>query len=121
MRYTKFTVAVAAAGAGVICLAPAAAAEETAAEPGTATAPGAVGIEPCFRVRGIIPCVRVGSIRGIIPCVRVRSNRGIIPCVRVGVPVVPEGRIVGIDPCFRVGDENPPDPVRPGDGSTPVS
>ena len=121
MRYTKFTVAVAAAGAGVICLAPAAAAEETAAEPGTATAPGAVGVEPCFRVRGIIPCVRVGSIRGIIPCVRVRSNRGIIPCVRVGVPVVPEGRIVGIDPCFRVGDENPPDPVRPGDGSTPVS
>jgi hypothetical protein len=112
MRYTKFTVAVAAAGAGVICLAPAAAAEETAPEPSTATAPGAVGLEPCFRVRGIIPCVRVGSVRGIIPCVRVRSERGIIPCVRVGVPVVPEGRIVDI---------NPPDPVHNGDGSAPVS
>lgn len=92
MRYSKFTVAVAAAGAGVICLAPAASAEETAPEPGTAT-PGAVGVEPCFRVeRGIIPCVRVGSVRGIIPCIRVRSERGIIPCVRVGVPVVPEAR-----------------------------
>ena len=112
MRYTKFTVAVAAAGAGVICLAPAAAAEETAPEPG-ATVPGAVGLEPCFRVRGIIPCVRVGSVRGIIPCVRVRSERGIIPCVRVGVPVVPEGRIV---------EQNPPEPVRAGDGSVvPVS
>ena len=100
MSYTKFTVAVAAAGAGVICLAPAAAAEETAPEPGTATAPGAVGIEPCFRVRGIIPCVRVGSVRGIIPC------------VRVGVPVVPEGRIV---------ETNPPDPIRPSGESAAVS
>lgn len=67
MRYTKFTVAVAAAGAGVICLAPAAAAEETAPEPGTA--PRVSEIDPCFRV-----------------------ERGIIPCVRVGVPVVPEAR-----------------------------
>jgi hypothetical protein len=89
MRYTKFTVAVAAAGAGVICLAPAAAAEETASEPGAVAVPGAVG-----SVRGIIPCVRVGSVRGIIPCVRVRSERGIIPCVRVGVPVVPDGRTI---------------------------
>jgi hypothetical protein len=112
MRYTKFTVAVAAAGAGVICLAPAAAAEETAPEADTATAPSVSQVEPCFRVRGIIPCVRVGSVRGIIPCVRVRSERGIIPCVRVGVPVVPEARIV---------DENPPEPVSPGDGSAPVS
>ena len=119
MRYTKFTVAVAAAGAGVICLAPAAAAEETASNPDTAAVPGAVGIEPCFRVRGIIPCVRVGSVRGFIPCIRVRSDRGYIPCVRVGVPVVPEGRI--IDPCFRVGDATPPDPVRPSEGSSPVS
>jgi hypothetical protein len=100
MRYTKFTVAVAAAGAGVICLAPAAAAEETAPEADTATAPSVSQVEPCFRVRGIIPCVRV------------RSERGIIPCVRVGVPVVPEARIV---------DENPPEPVSPGDGSAPVS
>jgi hypothetical protein len=84
MRYTKFTVAVAAAGAGVICLAPVA-----AAEPGSVAVPG-----PRDSIRGIIPCVRVGSVRGIIPCVRVRSERGIIPCVRVGVPVVPEGRIV---------------------------
>ena len=101
MRSTKFTVAVAAAGAGVICLAPAAAAEEGAAEPGAVD-------EPRVSIRGIIPCVRVGSVRGIIPCVRVRSERGIIPCVRVGVPVVPEGRIV---------DANPPEPVRAGDGS----
>ena len=85
MRYTKFTVAVAAAGAGVICLAPAASAEESAAEPDNATAPRVSAVEPCFRVRGIIPCVRV------------RSERGIIPCVRVGVPVVPEGRIVAGD------------------------
>jgi hypothetical protein len=112
MRYTKFTVAVAAAGAGVICLAPAAAAEETAPEPDTATAPSVSQVEPCFRVRGIIPCVRVGSVRGIIPCIRVRSERGIIPCVRVGVPVVPEGRIV---------DQDPPDPIRAGDGSVAVS
>ena len=112
MRCTKFTVAVAAAGAGVICLAPAAAADDTAPEPGTATVPGAIGLEPCFRVRGIIPCVRVGSVRGIIPCVRVRSERGIIPCVRVGVPVVPEGRIV---------EATPPEPVRAGDESAPVS
>ena len=88
MRYTKVTVAVAAAGAGVICLAPAAAAEETAPEADTATAPSVSQVEPCFRVRGIIPCVRVG------------------------VPVVPEARIV---------DENPPEPVSPGDGSAPVS
>lgn len=121
MRYTKITVAVAAAGAGVICLAPTAAAEETAPEPGTAAVPGAVGVEPCFRVRGIIPCVRVGSVRGIIPCIRVRSERGIIPCVRVGVPVVPEGRIVAIDPCFRVGDANPPEPVRAGGESAAAS
>ena len=40
MRYTKITVAVAAAGAGVICLAPTAAAEETAPEPGTAANSG---------------------------------------------------------------------------------
>lgn len=119
MRYTKITVAVAAAGAGVICLAPAAGAEETGPEPGTATVPGAVGVEPCFRVRGIIPCVRVGSVRGIIPCIRVRSERGIIPCVRVGVPVVPDGRI--LEPCFRVGDANPPDPVRAGGESAAVS
>jgi len=95
MCYTKFTVAVAAAGAGVICLAPAAAAEETAPEPGAATVPGAVGVEPCFRVRGIIPCVRVG------------------------VPVVPEGRI--LEPCFRVGDTNPPEPVRASGESAAVS
>lgn len=107
MRYTKFTVAVAAAGAGVICLAPAASADESAAEPGTVAEPG-----ESRSIRGIIPCVRVGSVRGIIPCVRVRSERGIIPCVRVGVPVVPEGRIV---------DVAPPDPVSPGDGSAPVS
>lgn len=87
MRYTKFTVAVAAAGAGVICLAPAAAADDAAPEPNAATGPGARAVE-----RGIIPCVRVGSVRGIIPCIRVRSERGIIPCVRVGVPVVPEVR-----------------------------
>ena len=105
MRLTKFTVAVAAAGAGVICLAPAAAAEDTAVEPGAVD-------EPRVSIRGIIPCVRVGSIRGIIPCVRVRSERGIIPCVRVGVPVVPEGRLVS---------ENPPDPVTPSDGAAPVS
>jgi hypothetical protein len=112
MRYTKFTVAVAAAGAGVICLAPAAAADDTAAEPGTIAGPGAVGIEPCFRVRGIIPCVRVGSARGIIPCVRVRSERGIIPCVRVGVPVVPEGRFV---------EASPPQAVSPSGESAAVS
>ena len=88
MRYTKFTVAVAAAGAGVICLAPTAAAEDTAPQPGTIAGPGAVGIDPCFRVRGIIPCVRVG------------------------VPVVPEGRIV---------EATPPDPVRTGDEYAAVS
>lgn len=87
MRYTKFTVAVATAGAGVICLAPTAAADDTAPEPNAATEPATRAVE-----RGIIPCVRVGSVRGIIPCVRVRSERGIIPCVRVGVPVVPEAR-----------------------------
>lgn len=107
MRYTKFTVAVAAAGAGVICLAHAAAAEDTAPQPGTVAVPGARD-----SIRGIIPCVRVGSVRGIIPCVRVRSERGIIPCVRVGVPVVPEGRIV---------DVNPPEPVRSSGESAAVS
>jgi len=108
MRCTKFTVAVAAAGAGVICLAPAAAADDTASEPGAVAEPG---LSESRSIRGIIPCVRVGSVRGIIPCVRVRSERGIIPCVRVGVPVVPEGRIV---------DVAPPDPVRAGDGSVAV-
>ena len=112
MRYTKFTVAVAAAGAGVICLAPAAAAEESAADPNTGAEPRVSAVEPCFRVRGIIPCVRVGSVRGIIPCIRVRSERGIIPCVRVGVPVVPEGRIV---------TANPPEPISPSEGASPVS
>jgi hypothetical protein len=96
MRHTKFTVMVAAAGAGVICLAPAAAADETAAEPGTVGEPRVSELEP-RSIRGIIPCVRVGSVRGIIPCVRVRSERGIIPCVRVGVPVVPDGRIMAGD------------------------
>jgi hypothetical protein len=101
MNRTKFTVAVAAAGAGVICLAPAAAADDTELEPNTVTVPDAREVAPPSRagsIRGIIPCVRVGSIRGIIPCIRVGSERGIIPCVRVGVPVVPEARRGALSP-----------------------
>ena len=112
MRYTKITVAVAAAGAGVICLAPASAADDTATKPDTVVAPGpsTITVGPKAPVPGrmsvqIIPCVRVGVPR--------QPTVEIIPCVRVGsgsVRVVP-----GVS-----ADANPPDPVRAGDGSVAV-
>lgn len=113
MRYTRFTVAVATAGAGVICLAPATAADEATPEPGTAAARES-GITLGPHVRQGMP-ERARNVE-IIPCVRVgvpAPDVEIIPCVRVGV--------IHVAPSVGVGETNPPDPVRPGGESAALS
>lgn len=94
MRYAKLTIALATAGAGVICLAPVAHAEETAPDAGDVTAESTLSFDPCIRVApsrttivGFLPCIRVGLPTPVTvefqPCVRVGSI-SFEPCVRVG-------------------------------------
>jgi hypothetical protein len=82
------------AGAGVICLAPVAQADETAPDAGDATAKSTLSFTPCIRVApsrstsfSFIPCIRVGVPTPVTvefqPCVRVGSI-SFEPCVRVG-------------------------------------
>jgi hypothetical protein len=96
MRSAKLTVALATAGAGVICLAPGAHADVVA--PGSAdVAPGVnLEVRPCIRVATpgvnleVHPCIRVGGPGADI---------GARPTVRVGTP----GANLEIHPCIKVG------------------
>ena len=72
MHRTKFTIAVATAGAGVICLAPVAHADVLT---GTDAAPGV----PKVNLGQIIPCIKVGAPGG-------RVVLEIHPCIKVGAP-----------------------------------
>jgi hypothetical protein len=87
MRSAKLTVALATAGAGVICLAPSAGAD--------VVTPGSGDVAPGVNLE-VRPCIRVatpGVNLEIVPCVKVR------PTVRVGAP----GANLEIHPCIKVG------------------
>jgi hypothetical protein len=85
MHHTKLTIAVATAGTGMICLAPAASADTTNNVPpdpvrGNTITPGAEHL-------GVAPCVRV--LAPGAPSKTIIPNLGVNPCVRPGVvPII---------------------------------
>jgi hypothetical protein len=75
MRHAKLTIALATAGAGVICLAPVAHADVLATDSSTDAAPGV----PKVNLGQIIPCIKVGAPGG-------RVVLEVHPCLKVGAP-----------------------------------
>jgi hypothetical protein len=94
MHHRKITVAVATAGAGVICLAPVAQADTPTGSDG---APGV----PKVNLGQIVPCVKVGAPGG-------RVVLEVRPCIKVGAPAA-----------ANVIEHNPNIVVRSSDGSSP--
>jgi hypothetical protein len=93
MHCGKLTIAVATAGAGVICLAPVAHADGAAPNTGTDATPGVPKV-----TLEIIPCIKVGAPGG-------RVVLEIHPCIKVGAPAAP-----------NVIEHNPNIVVRSSDG-----
>jgi hypothetical protein len=101
MQYGRLTIALATAGAGVICLAPGASADTTTTGVGTVGTPGSnLSAVPCIKVGlpgvltlGVVPCVKVGTPGALL---------GVNPCIKVGAPALP-GVILGLVPCIKVG------------------
>ena len=78
MRSAKITVALATAGAGVICLAPGARADVLTPGSGDVAPPGAPGAN-----LSVIPCIKVAT-----PGV----NLAVHPCIKAGAPGGTDGR-----------------------------
>jgi hypothetical protein len=98
MRSAKLTVALATAGAGVICLAPSAGADVVT--PGSSDAAPGVNLEvrPCIKVATpgvnleVHPCLRVGAPAATVRVGGPGANLSIVPCVKVGFPGGTGGR-----------------------------
>jgi len=98
MRSAKFTVALATAGAGVICLAPGAHADVVTPGSGD-VAPGVnLEVRPCIRVATpgvnleVHPCLRVGAPAATVRVGAPGANLEVHPCIKVGSPGGTGGR-----------------------------
>jgi hypothetical protein len=109
MRSAKLTVALATAGAGVICLAPGAAADVLTPGSGDVAPPGAPGanleVRPCIKVATpgvnleVHPCLRVGAPAATVRVGAPGANLEVRPCIKVATP----GTNLEVHPCIKVG------------------
>jgi hypothetical protein len=102
MRPTKLTIALVTAGAGVICLAPAASADVTTGPAAPAPSPVIhLSLLPPDPIRNLLPPepirLNLSPVIGVLPTT---PNLNISPCIKVGVPGAPN---LNISPCIKVG------------------